>query len=216
MAVDSIGDVLSSAAILASVLVGHFFSINLDGYMGVVVSVIIFIGGFKVLKETFNSLLGAAPTPEEVACIKSKLLSFDGILGIHDLVIHNYGPQKRFVTVHAEVDASMSVMTAHELADRIERDFMQNAHTVMLVHIDPIVTDDDYTDMIKAKIIKTLDQKIGEIEIHDFRVVYGKRNRVLFDYVLSYGNKMQPSEVESILNDCVDCTVDYCVTIDFK
>ncbi len=132
------------------------------------------------------------------------------------MIIHNYGPKKRFITVHAEVDASMSVMIAHELADRIERDFMQNAQTEMLVHIDPIVTDDDYTNLMKEKIIKILEEKIGETDIHDFRVVYGNKNRILFDYVLSYGNKMQPSQIEIMLNSCVDSTVDYCITIDFK
>ena len=216
IAVDSIGDMLSSLAILVSILIGHFFTINLDGYMGVVVSVIIFIGGYKVLKETFNSLLGAAPTAEEVASVKSRLFTYDEILGIHDLVIHNYGPKTRFITVHAEVDASMSAMTAHELADRIERDFHNHDQTEMLVHIDPIVTDDDYTNLMKEKIINALEEKIGSTDIHDFRVVYGNRNRILFDYVVSFGNEIQPSQIENLLNDHIDSTVDYIITIDFK
>lgn len=216
MAVDSVSDTVGTAAILAASIIGHFAKVNLDGYMGLLVSVLIFVGGIKTARDTLDNLIGVAPTQEEKLRIKDKILSYDGVLGVHDLTIHDYGPQKRFVTAHAEVDANTVITSAHELADAIERDFFKEDGIELLIHVDPIVCDDKYVNEKKSEVEKYLGSIFDEFDIHDFRVVYGSRNRVLFDLAVPFGSLATAEDIKQKLNKNVDPNVDFCITIDYR
>lgn len=215
MSADSLSDAIGSAAILAGIVVGYFLKINLDGFIGVVVSVIIFISGVKVLKDTLNPLLGIAPDVKEAEDIRKTVLAFEGVLGVHDLTVHQYGPNKRFVTVHIEIDAKTSSMDAHELADSIERLYAEK-DVELLVHTDPIVTDDEFANVKKAEITESLRSLTDFVDLHDFRVVYGKRDRILFDAVLRFGSRQTPSTLAKKLADDVSDEYDYCISIDYR
>ncbi len=215
MSTDSISDVIGTTAILACLIIGFFTKINLDGYVGVVVGVIIFIGGIKVLKDTLNPLLGVAPNADEMEEIRQTVLAFDGVLGVHDLIMHQYGPNKRFVTVHVEIDARMTAMESHELADGIERLFLEK-DVEMLVHMDPIVTDDEFANVKKIEVTNSLKTLPDFIDMHDFRVVYGKRNRILFDVVLHFGSRQTTETLAKKLAADVSYEYDYCISIDYR
>ena len=136
-AADSISDAVATAAVLAAALVSHFTDVQLDGYMGIAVAIFIAFTGFSILKDTVSRLLGKAPDRETVQEIEKRVLAFDGVRGLHDLTVHNYGQNKLYATVHVEVDSRMPIMDAHDLADRIEKDFAKNTGIELTVHIDP-------------------------------------------------------------------------------
>ena len=214
IAVDSLSDAISSVVILISILLGRYFEINIDGYVGFVVSVVIFISGVKILKDTLNPLIGSAPNREETDKIKNTVLGFDGVLGVHDLIVHHYGPVKRFVTLHVETDAEMPIMEAHELADSIERLFAEDG-IYLLVHLDPIVTNDQFVNERKQQVLSCLKTLTDFSDIHDFRVVYGKKNRLIFDVELNFGSKLTAEQIKQKLQCEISQQDEYCISIDY-
>lgn len=214
IAVDSLSDAISSVVILISILLGRYFEINIDGYVGFVVSVVIFISGVKILKDTLNPLIGSAPNREETDKIKNTVLGFDGVLGVHDLIVHHYGPVKRFVTLHVETDAEMPIMEAHELADSIERLFAEDG-IYLLVHLDPIVTNDQFVNERKQQVLSCLKTLTDFSDIHDFRVVYGKKNRLIFDVELNFGSKLTAEQITQKLQCEISQQDEYCISIDY-
>lgn len=181
---DSLADVLSTVSVAVALMVAHFWDLLIDGYMGLAVSLFIIYSGIKLVKDTISPLLGEAPSEELVQSIKDKLLSYKDVLGYHDLVIHSYGPANNFVTVHVEVDANVDIILSHEMIDTIEQDFLKDLNINVVIHLDPIVIDEE-TTFLKGevqKIIKEIDERI---DFHDFRVVKGiKQTKVLFDVVV--------------------------------
>lgn len=194
---DSISDVCSTLAVLVAVLVSHFAHINLDGIMGIAVAVFIAVAGIKILKETINQLLGEAPSDELINVVEERIRRFDGVCGIHDLNVHNYGPNKYYASVHVEVDSSVDVMESHELMDRIERDFSSNTDITLVTHLDPIVVGDPELDAYRAEIeaiVRGLDEHFS---IHDFRMVKGPTlTNLIFDVAIHYDTKLTATQIQ--------------------
>lgn len=199
---DARNDVITTAAVLVGAVIAEFSGLMLDGYIGAVVSLFIFISGIKTAKETISPLLGAPADPELVRLISETMLNFDGrILGIHDLMVHDYGPGQRFASVHAEIDRNEDVMTAHELLDNIERMFLDEHRIQMVIHYDPIVTDDEELNRMKAIIISELKEIDSRFKIHDFRMVAGTgHTNLIFDMVVPRDFEHKQKELKAMLD----------------
>ena len=199
-ATDSISDAISTTAVIVAMILSGVFSFNLDGYMGLVVSILIVINGIKLVKEAVSPLIGEAPTKEFVDKIVGKILSHEGVLGIHDLVIHSYGPYKTFITVHVEVDGQANVFDSHDMIDNIEQEF-RDEKINLDIHMDPIDTQDEITINLKDVIKNILNDIDSELQFHDFRVVTGPTHtNLIFDVVLPMKYKLEEHEVyDSIL-----------------
>lgn len=182
---DSFTDVLSTIVVLISLFITRYTGYNVDGYMGLVVSIFIILSGLKLIKSSISPLLGEAPNKDFVKRVKEKIMGYPGVLGIHDLVIHSYGNSKIFMTVHVEVEASVDVNISHDMIDNIEQDFLKDLNINLVIHLDPVNTKDVYLQELKetvGNIIKEIDKKI---EFHDFRIVRGPTHtNILFDIVL--------------------------------
>ena len=183
---DSRNDVISTIVVLAGVLIGHFFNVQIDGILGLAVAAFIFWSGITLIKETISPLLGEAPDDEIVQQIHEMALKYDGVLGIHDLVVHNYGPGKVFASIHIEVDAAVDVMESHDMVDLIEKDIASSLNIVITAHMDPIDTKNPNREPLSHIIVKTIADTEGVLSYHDLRIVPGKTHtNVIFDLVLS-------------------------------
>ncbi len=215
---DSINDVFSTLAVLLSAVVSRLTNLNLDGFMGAAVSLFIIYSGISLIKETLNPLLGTMPDIELVGMIEDKILSYDGVLGIHDLMVHNYGPDRIYATVHAEVDASEDVLISHDIIDNIERDFEQQLAIHLVIHLDPIVVDDENVTALREKVKMIISGVEEELSFHDFRVVFGKTHtNLIFDVLVPYSFKMSDKQISDRI--CADVKRDigetYCCVISF-
>ncbi len=182
-AADSRNDVISTSAVLAALVISHFCSVELDGIMGAAVAVFILYSGIDLVRDALDPLLGKAPSAELVESIREKILSYDGILGTHDLMIHDYGPGRQFASVHVEVPAEMSLLDCHEIIDVIERDFLREGMN-MLVHPDPIVSGGS-AGQLNAELNEIVGKIDERVSIHDIRVVRcPEGEKVIFDCVL--------------------------------
>lgn len=181
---DSLNDVFVTGSVLFCTLLSRFAHLNIDGYIGLAVAVFILVSGVKLIGETISPLLGEAPDEELVEETCRRLKSYDKVLGIHDLVVHNYGPGRCFASVHVEMDAKNDVMVSHDITDRIERDFLKDG-LHLVVHLDPIVTDDaEINEMRSATdaLVRRIDPRLT---IHDFRMVRGPyHTNLIFDVVV--------------------------------
>lgn len=183
-AADSRNDVISTGAVLTALIISRFFDVNLDGIMGAVVAVFILFSGVGLVREAMDPLLGKAPSAELVDKIHDTILSYDGVLGTHDLMIHDYGPGRQFASVHVEMSADMSFVECHEIIDKIERDFLANGMN-MLVHPDPIITGSSEAARINAELKRIVGEIDDRITVHDVRVTdCGDKIRVYFDCVV--------------------------------
>ncbi len=184
---DTRNDIISTSVILITIIIMDIFNINLDGPLGLLVSLFVIYSSFDSLKDTINPLIGAKPSKKQVSEIRNKLLSYDYVIGIHDLMIHNYGVLNDYISVHIEIDSSISLVKAHDLIDKIENDFKDNMNTQLTIHIDPVIVGDKNLDKIKKDIIKELKNINKKISIHDFRIIQHKSdNLVLFDAVIPF------------------------------
>ena len=201
-AMDARNDILTTLTVLITMIVMGIFKINIDAYMGLLVSGFIILSSINSLKDTINPLLGNVPSKEKVEKIKEKILSHKEIIGIHDLRIHSYGEQNDFVTVHAEVLDTMNIVEAHEIADIVEREFKEELNIDLTIHIDPLNVNDEETKKIKEKVENTLKNFDKEISIHDFRVVTAKgHSNVIFDIVIPYGKNYNKYELLGVLEE---------------
>ncbi len=185
---DSISDVAATGGVLLSVVVFQLFHLNVDGYMGAVVAVFVFIAGIKTLKDTLGPLLGQAPDADLVRSIREKVISYDGIIGMHDLLVHNYGPNRWLASLHAEVSASEDIMKSHDLIDTIERDLERelNVHTV--IHMDPVETNNERVVELHHMVEKIIEEIDPQLSFHDFRIVDGpSHTNLIFDLLMPYG-----------------------------
>lgn len=201
-AADSLSDCMATGAVLASTCISPLIHFNLDGYMGVVVAIFIIIAGGKIVKETLNSLLGASPSKEDVEKIVAMIKSYDGVLGIHDLMIHDYGPHHRFASVHVEVSAKEDIFISHDMIDNIEREIQEKLQIQMVIHMDPIDIDDEETNKLRA-IMKQIVTKIDPaLSIHDFRMVRGNTHtNLIFDCLVPYEVKLSTTEILDQINE---------------
>ena len=199
---DARNDVITTTAVLIGIVIAQVIGINLDGYIGVVVSLFIFISGINTAKETISPLLGAPADEELVKMISDNMLEYDSrILGIHDLMVHDYGPGQRFASVHAEIDRNEDVMSAHELLDNIERMFLEEHRIQMVIHYDPIVTDDQELNKMKAVILEEIAEIDEKFKIHDFRMVKGNEHtNLIFDMVIPRSYEGKQLEIKAMLD----------------
>ena len=201
-AADSRNDVLSTLAVLVAATISHFTKLNLDGYIGVVVALFIFYSGIEIGKETIKPLLGMEPDEELVKMVRDEMLGFDDrILGIHDLMVHDYGPGQRFASVHAEIDYKLDVLESHDLLDNIERMFQKKHNIQMVIHYDPIVTDDEELNKMKEIVNEKLLNLSDKISVHDFRMVRGaEHTNLIFDMVIPKELDNKKKEINEYLD----------------
>ena len=197
---DSLNDAIATFAVLVSVVITYFSGFNLDGYMGVAVALYIIFSGLKLIKDTADPLLGTAPSSELTEKIQSKILSFDGVEGIHDLIIHKYGPNKCFASVHLEVSARQDILVSHDIADTIERDFKREMGIDLVVHIDPLVKDDETVNSAREMLTEILFEIDPIITHHDFRMVKGtSHSNLIFDICVPADYKICDSELTDMI-----------------
>lgn len=214
---DSRNDVISTAAVLFSIIIGKMANIQIDGYMGVLVALFIIWSGIGLIKETSSPLLGEAPDPDLVAAISEMASDFDGVLGIHDLVVHNYGPGKIFASIHIEVDANGDLMESHDMVDNIERQLSKKLHIVLTAHMDPIKIDDPIVALMNEVTTKVTDSLDGISNVHDLRVVPGPTHtNIIFDIVVNPSCRLSNKEIHQTFTDAIKAIDEnYFVVINF-
>ena len=201
---DSRNDVIATSAVLAGILVDRFFSLQIDGYVGCLVALFILWSGISLIKETASPLLGEAPDPQLVDAIRDMTLSYEGVLGIHDLVVHNYGPGKIFASLHVEVDADGDLMESHDMVDNIERELAEKLCIQITCHLDPIRINDPLVRQMTDLAEKTAAGIEGVSNIHDLRIVKGPTHtNVIFDVAVSPECKASDDEVRKLFEDAV-------------
>ena len=186
-ATDSINDVISTTVVVVGSVVGLVTNIMVDGWLGAGVALFVIYSGIKLIAETADPLLGAAPEAELVEKLTEKIMSYDGVIGIHDLVVHNYGFGRCFASVHAEVPASTNVMISHDIIDNIEFDVLAEMNIHLVIHLDPVETDNKQIADLKTAVTLILQNKDPGITLHDFRVVFGHTHtNLIFDVDLPF------------------------------
>lgn len=199
-ALDSISDVCGTTAVLVSTLLSPVLHFNLDGYMGIVVSGIILYGAYGLLRDMINSLIGEAPDPELVHNIVDMIMAHPAILGVHDMMLHNYGPNKIFASAHVEVDSSKDIFETHDHIDNIEREVKENMNIDLVLHMDPVKVNDPETELYRAKVVKAIHQIDPKWGFHDFRIVSGPTHvNLVFDLVIPFEEKYPQEEIEDML-----------------
>ncbi len=196
--IDCRNDFLSTCAIIISAIIIKFTNFNIDGYVGVIISGVILYSGIRMIKNAADPLIGTAPSKELISSINDKILSYNNILGVHDLILHDYGPGRRFGSVHVEIDCEMNTLQAHNVVDEIEKACMQQFNIIMVIHQDPISLNDE----IKNKYYVIVSEKIKKIsqllEIHDFRAKSeNKIVKLSFDVNVPYDFDMSDDEIKA-------------------
>ena len=197
-AYDSISDSVSTLAVLISAFVARFAGITIDGYVSLLVSIFILITGFKAIKEIIDILLGQKPDPEFVKEIEKFTKQYKEINGIHDIMVHDYGPGRKIVSFHAEVPANANILKAHDVIDQMEQDIFAKFGCITTIHMDPIVVDDEEINNMRKEteeIVKNINEKFS---IHDFRMTDGgERINLIFDLVIPAGEKIDVEQLVS-------------------
>ena len=199
-ALDSISDVCGTMAVLVSTLLSPVLHFNLDGYMGIVVSGIIIYGAYGLLRDMINSLIGEAPDPELVHNIVDRIMAHPAIIGVHDMMLHNYGPNKIFASAHVEVDSSKDIFETHDHIDNIEREVKENMNIDLVLHMDPVKVNDPETELYREKVVEAIHQIDQKWGFHDFRIVSGPTHvNLVFDLVIPFEEKYTQEEIEAML-----------------
>ena len=194
-AMDSLSDAAATFAVLLATLVGKWTGLAVDGYVGLLVALFILFSAYKAAKETLSPLLGQAPDPELVQRIRDIVAEHDTVVGIHDLVVHDYGPGRQMVSLHAEVPASGDILALHDVIDNIERELHEKLHVQAVIHMDPIVTDDAEVDALRRQVAELARQVEPRMTVHDLRVVRGTTHtNLVFDAVLPLDAAITPAE----------------------
>ena len=203
-AADSRNDVITTSAVLLGCLAGHFFHWKIDGGVGALVALFILASGWSIAKETISPLLGKQADPELVRRISDLVLSHPKILGIHDLMVHDYGPGQCFASVHAEMDMHEDPMDCHDILDDIERDAMRDLRVHLVIHYDPIVTDDKELNHMRALVEKELQALDPRLSMHDFRMVRGPQHtNLIFDLAVPFDLSGKTAELKRRIDECV-------------
>ena len=218
-AADSFSDCASTAAVLvSSVIIGLSGWWFIDSVVGLAVAVMIIIAGIKILNETKNSLLGEAPIQEVVDSIKKTVDKYPEVVGIHDMLVHNYGPKTYIVSFHAEVDGSRDIYELHDAIDNIEREINEDLRILCTIHMDPIVTNDETVNELRTFTATTVKEVCPEATIHDFRTVIGQTHtNLIFDLVLPFDVKDKPEAIVEAVKTAISKKRSYCfcvITVD--
>lgn len=218
-AADSRNDVLATTAVLLSGLIEKFSGWHIDGYMGLAVAVFILYSGIGLAKSTISPLLGEAADPELREQILDKICAEQRVLGYHDLMVHDYGPGRRFASVHVEMDRNEDPLLCHELIDNLERECLQSHGIQLVIHYDPVVTDDPELDRAKARTAQALHSIDPRLSFHDFRMVQGSgHTNLIFDLSIPEELMSKKAEIkeklDKILNNNAPCTYYTVITFD--
>lgn len=217
-ATDSLSDAGATLAVLIATLIYKFTGLDIDAYMGILVALLILWGGVKILNETKNSILGEGPSEETVSEIQSVVNQYEGVLGIHDLVVHNYGPGRIMASLHVEVDGKVDIFKSHDMIDQIERRLRTQCGIEATIHMDPIVTDDPQVDHLHALALESVRQIDERLKIHDFRIVPGHTHtNLIFDVQAPFELSMSDEELRRALSEKIQAAEPQCfavVTVD--
>ncbi len=201
---DSRNDAVSTAVVLLGAVITRCTGVNLDGWLGLCVAVFIVVSGVKLVIETGEPLLGTAPPPELVQSIYEKIMSYEGIIGLHDLTVHSYGAGRCFASVHCEVPAEEDILKSHDIIDNIERDFLKNDNIHLVIHLDPIVTGDPRTLSLREQVLDKVGALYPEASIHDFRVVWGvTHSNVVFDVAAPFSLQDTDQQIRDSISRAV-------------
>ena len=195
-ATDSLSDAVSTTAVLIATLVGQFTGLNIDGWVGLLVALFILFSAYKAAKETLSPLLGQTPDPEFVDRIEQIVLSYPEVLNIHDLIVHDYGPGRMMISLHAEVSADGDLLQLHDVIDNAEHRLKKELGCMAVIHMDPIITNDAHTDALRMAVAEKVKSIDPRLTIHDFRTVSGPTHtNLIFDVVVPYDVKLTADEV---------------------
>ena len=199
-AADSLSDAGATAAVLVSSLILHFFNVDIDAYVGIAVAIVILIAGIKVLGEAKNLIIGEAPDEDVVRAIREIVSEYPEALGIHDMMVHNYGVGAIIVSLHIEVDGSTDVFHSHDMVDNIEKRLGDELGIRATIHMDPIVTDDEEVSATRALVVNAIKEMDPTWDIHDFRFVRGETHtNLIFDLVIPFECKLCPSDIPALV-----------------
>ena len=203
-AMDSLSDSLATAAVLLATLIGRFTHLQIDGWCGALVTAFILWSGITAMKDTLDPLLGTPPTQQMVQRIRDLVMAHTTIKGIHDMIVHDYGPGRMMISLHAEVPANEDVLALHDEIDNVEKELQEKLGCAAVIHMDPVVTDDGITEETRRR-VQTLVHCIDDaIDIHDFRMVSGPTHtNLIFDAVVPFGFRLTDQEVEKKIRTAV-------------
>ncbi len=208
-AIDSVSDALATSVVLVGLIISYFTEFQLDGYIGIFVAIMIAKAGIEIVKETLSKLIGEAPDPAFIKQVEDKVMSYDGIYGVHDLVVHSYGNNKTFITLHAEVSADENILVSHDTIDLIEKDFMIHRNIDLVIHLDPIQINDELTSVLKLQVIQMLKNIDSMLSMHDFRIVKGKtHHNLIFDVVVPFRFKYSNQKLLQLIQSNLPQTQD--------
>lgn len=201
-ATDSLSDSCATTVVLIATIVGKLTGIQIDGYCGVLVGIFIFYAGISAARDTLNPLLGQPPEEEFVQRIEELVMGHPEVSGIHDLIVHDYGPGRLMISLHAEVPAEGDILMLHDVVDNIEHELRNELKCEAVIHMDPVVTGDEQVDYLKAQVKEILGEMDEKISMHDFRVVAGQSHtNLIFDVVVPFGYKVKDAEIISFIQE---------------
>lgn len=197
---DSMSDVLATTAVIAGVLISKFFKLNIDGYLGIAVALFILYTGLSAAKGMLDQLLGEAPDKQFIKDIKEFVMSYKEIVGVHDVIIHSYGPSRRIISLHAEVPCEMDIMAIHDVIDVIEAEINKKFCCSSVIHMDPIAINDEFTLKTAYQIIRILADIDADISMHDFRMVKGNTHtNLIFDIVVPFKFRISDDDLKEMI-----------------
>lgn len=213
-ATDSMSDAVSTTVVLLAMVFLHVTNINIDGFCGMLVAILILMAGFEAAKDTVSPLLGQAPEPEFVEQIEQIVMAHEEVVGIHDLIVHDYGPGRVMISLHAEVPGDGDIFVLHDVIDLIERELEQVLHCDATIHMDPIDTNNEAVAQRKAEVVALIDAMNEELSIHDFRMVVGNTHtNLIFDVVVPVGYKKPEDRLTAEIEQLVQKKWPECFTV---
>lgn len=215
---DSLSDSIATLVVLISMIIFYFTQINIDGYCGIIVSLFIFKAGISAAKETLSPLLGQPPASEFVKQIEELVLAHDTIIGIHDLIVHDYGPGRVMISLHGEVSGNENIYILHDEIDNIEKELEEKLGCMAVIHMDPVAVDDERINEYKNKVNEAIKAFDSSLAIHDFRMIYGPTHtNLIFDIVVPFEYRLSDDEVKTKISELVKGIDENCfavVTVD--
>lgn len=203
-AADSLSDCISTSVVIICMFIQLFSGFELDSYAGIIVALFILYTGFNTFKDSLTPLLGTKPKKELVEEIENTVMNYDGIVGVHDLMVHDYGVGRMVISLHAEISSKTDIMLAHELIDLIEDDLREKYRCSVTIHMDPVVVDDQKADEVKKVVLDIIKNIDSSLTIHDFRITDGvSRINVIFDLVTPFGFRYKDGELALMIKNAI-------------
>lgn len=201
---DSLSDTISTFLVLGATLISQFTGLQLDGWFGIAVGLFIVYTGITTMKDTMDPLLGQPPSPDFVREIENLVKAHPIVCGIHDLLVHDYGPGRLIISLHAEVPAQGNLLEIHDEIDNIEKELQNKLSCMATIHMDPIVTNDSHINALRERVTKLVHETEPDLHIHDFRVVEGTTHtNIIFDIVIPYQSEKSDQEIVSLIKTAI-------------